>query len=98
MIRREQMNHHHPNYISFPILKSELIENKNSYGFLKDTDNGEIYWHDVITINTISSEEVPILNLALDKKFILTIFMVVSLCIGSFFKCIMYRYSVTSTK
>ena len=76
------------------------------YGNITSGDNINIQnlndvWinsNQLITMSQASQDKMPLENLAFHVKIILTILLVASLCIGSYFKCVMYRFVFSTNK
>ena len=82
----------------FTIPKQISSKPENYDTYVGDHDSGGMYRYELVLINGISTEEVPILSLKFETNLTLTIIMIISLSIGTFCKSIMYRYSVSATK
>ena len=55
-------------------------------------------WVNGITVNHIAPDEAPLISLPFNIKVILTIIMITSLLIGSFFKFLLYHYVLITNK
>ena len=77
-------------YIPIPILKS-ISSNYSTKEF-------PVGFEDVLTISHISNQDVPMLSLPSYIKSIMTIAMVGSVIIGSYYKYIMYSYVWTTNR
>ena len=89
---------HYPIYLALTVANRDIKENYNNVAFLNGADSGEMYLHDILVINDISTEGVPILSLPFGIKIILTIIIITAFCLGTFFKYIMYRYSAKQNR
>ena len=85
-------------YLIFTIPKQISSKHVNYHTSVNNQDSGGVFGYELVLINGISTEEVPILSLNFETNLTLTIIMIISLSIGTFCKCIMYRYSVSATK
>ena len=82
----DSMNYRKDEMISFQIPTDEMSD-KN------------IIWNHLLIVQDISNDKAPLINLSANIKVPLAIVMVISLLIGTFFKCIMYLYvSTLNTK
>ena len=52
----------------------------------------------VLILQEVSKDAVPLVSLPFDVKVIITLIIMLSLLVGSHFKCIMYRYVFTTNK
>ena len=97
MIMSEKRKHEYPFYI--PIHIPEICENQlEGNKSIHNIEEEWIYANYVITVNQISQDEAPLISLPFNIKIILSILMILSLLIGSYFKLIMYGYVFTANK
>ena len=87
----------YPFYIPIQTLDANSTTIRSNIGFL-ERDNLSTHGMEVLIFDQFSEDEVPMNNFPSHVKLLFTILMIISLCIGSYFKGILYRYVFTTNK
>ena len=84
-----------PKYVPMDFPKLGVIESKMSEN---GTTDQTVTWNHFLTVQDITNDKAPLINLPSHIKVAFAVIMTVSILIGSFFKCIVYVYVSTTNK